>query len=57
MYGLFFSINTRNTIKVLDAGALKVMQAVPEKHIISFFGLTVIYYRNRYELIIKYYKY
>ena len=33
-------MNTGNAIKTLDAGKLKVMRAVPEKHIINFFGLS-----------------
>ena len=38
----FFSMNTGNAIKIFDAGGrLKVTRAVPEKHIINFFGLKV----------------
>ena len=37
MYRRFFSVNTGNAIKIFDAGGLKVMRAVPEKHIINFF--------------------
>ena len=32
-------MNTGNAIKIFDAGGLKVKRAVPEKHIINFFGL------------------
>ena len=32
-------MNTGNAIKIIDAGGLKVTRAVPEKHIINFFGL------------------
>ena len=36
MYKQFFNVNTRNAIKIFNAG-LKVTWAVPEKHIINFF--------------------
>ena len=39
MFRQFFNVNTRNGIKIFDAEGLKVMCAVPEKHIINFFGL------------------
>ena len=32
-------MNTGNAIKILGAGGLKMTRAVPEKHIINFFGL------------------
>ena len=38
MYRRFFNVNTANAIKNFDAGGLKVTRAVPEKHIINFFG-------------------
>ena len=34
-------MNTGNAIIIFDAGGLKVTQAVPVKHIIDFFGLTI----------------
>ena len=34
-------MNKEIAIKIFDAGCLKVMRAVPEKHIINFFGLSV----------------
>ena len=39
-------MNTGNAIKIFDAGRLKVTRAVPEKHIINFFGLNIIYLHN-----------
>ena len=40
MYRRFFSVSTEKAIKIFDAGGLKVMWEVPEKHIINFFGLS-----------------
>ena len=39
MYRRFVSVNTGNGINIFDAGGLKVMRAMPEKHLINFFGL------------------
>ena len=38
MYRQFFSVNTGNAIKIFDARGIKG-KAMPEKHIIKFFGL------------------
>ena len=41
MYRRFLNVNTGNAIKIFDAGGLMVTRAVPEKHIINFFGLNL----------------
>ena len=41
MYRRFLDVSTGNAIKIFDAGGLKVTWAVPEKHIINFFGLNI----------------
>ena len=35
----FFTFISWNAIKIFDAGGLEVKWAVPEKHIINFYGL------------------
>ena len=41
-------MNTGNAIKIFDAGGgLKVTWAVPEKHIINFFGLILTWIQSK----------
>ena len=46
MRGRFFSFNAENAIKIVDAGGLKVTQAVPKKCIIHFFGFSCLRYHD-----------
>ena len=50
-------MNTGNAIKIFDARGLKVMRAVPEKHIINIFGPKIILFyvkmNSSYQMVLS----